>query len=104
MKILIYILCLYFIYLEAVPCLNEIHDFIHNHHTEATVNQCDNECNHSDDSCALFCTCSFCRILVIITHQFHLQSSFPLLNTNTNILNTELLSDYYHTIWQPPKK
>jgi len=65
----------------------------------------DDHTNDYDDSCAMFCVCSCCGVLVL--HQ-----ELPVVTVNSKIkISTQVYSQYeshyrfdmLHSIWQPPQ-
>ncbi|MFE7088835.1 DUF6660 family protein [Sphingobacterium spiritivorum] len=108
MRILAYILSIYFILLTLIPCQD-------NHSVLPNIDQLSNEISahrHIDqngkhahkDSCSPLCVCGCCSIAVHLPD--YIDFAFELLPVHQDKSFAHHLSFYaneYNSIWQPPK-
>ncbi|KAB2912960.1 MAG: DUF6660 family protein [Bacteroidota bacterium] len=104
MKYVLIILSIYLFSLSCIPCSD-------NKECDIIVSSLQNiggmehdEHNHTSESCTPFCTCSCCSTVApcntIARFQF-VQNTTP--DIVYPVLGDNFYSQYFNTIWQPPK-
>lgn len=97
------ILSLYFITLLCIPCHDSINVHVDN---ENALESAAHDHTEHQDTCSPFCTCSCCGISVSIAAlPNYSNTSVAKPNSVEKIIfeNTNLITQYLESIWQPPK-
>ncbi|WP_434086990.1 DUF6660 family protein [Sphingobacterium faecium] len=102
MKILVYILSLYFIALTLIPCADQVQVFSYGQETGARhVNH--EDLNHTDN-CSPFCICSCCSIVLNIEPITAISFVVIFLHSKGEIAyENNFYSFNDSSIWQPPQ-
>lgn len=106
MRVIVFILITYILGLSFVPCSDA------NIRSEVTAmeTQFNEPHNHSEDTtdaCSIFCYCNCCSgNITVFEYQLPKIEGIPIsiyFDNRMPVLNTPILSNYFGTIWQPPK-
>ncbi|WP_139418819.1 DUF6660 family protein [Chryseobacterium mulctrae] len=107
MKLLRFILTIYFIALLIMPCSDVKAKSVKDNHTQISLNTENSHSHNIDDGCSPFCFCSCCQITVTafkmepfldVPLQVKAYFSKKILFHRNNIAY-----QVYDHIWQPPK-
>lgn len=103
MKFLSVILALFVFVQSLSPCCSDDNCMDNNQtvKTEQTSNhEHDGDC---EKNCSPFFVCGTCAGFIFPTVSFTLTSSVILFTKQISIYNQSTLSNFFHSIWQPPK-
>jgi len=102
LKLIAYILSIYFVFLLTFPCVDKQMDIALNNTTISEYNHTDKNCKDLH-LCPPFCVCNCCSTVIEITNP--LIFSKPLANFVENFCfyKTIKISTLFFSIWQPPK-
>jgi hypothetical protein len=105
MKAIVFFMAIYILVLSAVPC-NDMHNKCNSKNVKSVLTQNHNHQQDKDDSCTPFCTCSCCSASVVALNFTPFRIKKPAVFSITQkiiIRNFSFVSNYFGTIWQPPK-
>lgn len=98
-------MAIYILVLSAVPC-SDAHNDCNDSKAKTELAQDHEHQQDHDDTCSPFCTCACCGVSII-------NMNFTPLQVKTNIVfalvqkvticNSSLISNFFGSIWQPPK-
>lgn len=104
MKYFLVIFSVYFLALSLMPCTDALG--MNTPNTSKTeITQTHNNDTDHNDFCSPFCICSCCNTPVNITFDLlSIKVNNPIAsNLKISVFNFSLASNYYGSIWQPPK-
>jgi hypothetical protein len=105
-KIFSYILSIYLVVLSCLPCADvEASNFTHNL-SKIETNSDNHSHDQENDACSPFCICNCCGQSVLSyvpTVVFNFQTSIEEIETLNSIYKSNLYSNFFGSIWQPPQ-
>ena len=98
MKTIIILLSIYFLFLSAFPCAGDCEslELVKEVQTQST--------EHSDESCNLFCSCNCSGTIISISNASSNIGIAYLHSITFSSYSEYPISQYYHSVWQPPKQ
>ncbi len=102
MRIFTFIFSLFILVLSIVPCSDD--ENCNEANIELSSDHADHD--HEEDSCTPFCTCSCCSCagFVFLALKFHVTlQEAKILSPAVTINNSDFISNYFNSFWQPPK-
>ncbi len=107
MKFLTYLFSLYILALSIMPC-SDLQNECSELNTKSSHNQKHDHQTDHEDSCSPFCTCSCCGMVIAFNFEntsFRIKALrlFPQNRKEVIIKNSIFYSNFYGSIWQPPK-
>ncbi len=103
MRIIGFLLSFYIIMLAAYPCV-DTHDISHANITSQLEENHSHE--HATDLCSPFCVCNCCgqQVLTFLDIvNYVVPTKFEEIRTSNSIYTSVFHSNFYGSIWQPPK-
>jgi len=102
MKWLAVLLSIYVLSLACMPCVDEI-DHNCTSQTEQSSNQTSDQNHHQSNACSPFCVCVCCNVTVVVANFVVNTSPIAFQRKSFVPVYENILSNYNHSIWQPPK-
>ncbi|WP_157447121.1 DUF6660 family protein [Cytophaga aurantiaca] len=106
MRIFIAIFSIYIIVLSMMPCTDAVTCEKDIHTKEQTATHQHNHREDEADSCSPFCVCACCGVSGVIFSSpklFFIRTKKATTPVLASTYNSEFISTYYYTFWQPPK-
>ncbi|HEY9559380.1 MAG TPA: DUF6660 family protein [Anseongella sp.] len=77
MKVVCYILTVYFLSLTGVPCADRAPSSFEPDHVSLSISNAGDSCGHNDagDNCSTLCGCQCCQVHVLVVQQVALSPS-----------------------------
>ena len=105
MKVFALFMAIYILVLSAVPC-SDVHNDFNDKNTKTELTQTHDHQQDKDDNCTPFCTCTCCSASVIAVDFTPFQIKKPAefsITKKITIRNFSFISNFFGSIWQPPK-
>ena len=105
MRLVVYLLSFYIIFLAAIPCRDAI--CIDDHYqSHCSISQSKENNNHSDqDCCSPLCICNCCASAISKIKSIQYNSiTFQVIRVYISPYLADIISISTRPIWQPPKK
>ncbi len=106
MRLIVFILTVYIMGLSFAPCSDANNRCVQTT-METELNQPHSHSDDDGDACSIFCYCNCCSgNITAFEYQIPRIDGIPIsiyFDNRLPVLNTTLVSNYFGSIWQPPK-